>query len=76
MEEAGLLVFLVWRAEVEEELRWGPWTEEEAEEGLHGRLWKGGEGEVELSCDVEEEEEGDHHEKEVEVVLQGGGEKT
>lgn len=54
-------------------LRWGPWTEEVAEEGLHGCLWLGEEGEAELSCDgEEEEEEGGHHEKEVEVALRVG----
>lgn len=67
-EEAGLLVFLVWRAAEEEELRWGPRTVE----GLHGCVWMGEEGEAELSCDRGGEEEGGHHEKEVEVTLQVG----
>lgn len=71
VEGAGHREFLVWRVEVEEELRQGPWMEEVGE-GLHGHLWMGEEeGVVVLRCGaVAEEEEGLLPEKEAVGVLQ------
>lgn len=71
MEGAGPREFLVWRVEVEEELRQGPWMEEEGG-GLRGHLWMGEEEEeVVLRCgEVAEEEEGLLPEKEAVGALQ------
>lgn len=74
--EAGHPEFLVWMEEGEEELKLALWREEgeEGEEGLPGHLWREEEVVVELRCGVVEEE-GGHHEKEVEGELEGGDER-